>query len=47
VTVPAGTFDGTVTTFEDSALDDSTSTKIYASGIGLVKDDDVELTSVE
>ncbi len=45
VTVPAGTFTDTLTTLEDSALESGSGTKIYASGVGLVKDGDVELTS--
>ena len=47
VIVPAGTFDDTLTTFEDTPLEDSTSTKIYASGVGLIKDDALELTSFQ
>jgi hypothetical protein len=45
VTVPAGTFDDTLTTVEDSAIEDGTGTKVYARGVGLLKDDTLELTS--
>lgn len=47
VIVPAGTFDDTLTTLEDSALESGSETKIYASGVGLVKSADLELTSFQ
>jgi len=47
ITVPAGTFDDTLVTLEDSALESGTGTKVYASGVGLVKDGTIELTSFE
>lgn len=48
VTVPAGTFSDTLSVFEDTPLDPaSTSDKVYARGVGLVQDDEIELTSVQ
>lgn len=47
LTVPFGTFDDLLFVVEGSALEpDSTSEKWYAHGIGLVKDDELELVEV-
>jgi hypothetical protein len=43
VTVEAGTFDDTIEVTESSPLDSGTSLKIYAAGIGMIVDSDVEL----
>lgn len=48
LTVPAGTFDNLLYIEEDSAIEpDADSEKWYAQGIGLVKDDELELVSVD
>ena len=44
-TVPAGSFGQTITTRDLNPLDGSRSTKIYASGVGLIRDDRLELLS--
>jgi hypothetical protein len=41
--VPAGTFTDTVTVVESSPLDRSTSTKVYARGVGMIFDSGIEL----
>jgi hypothetical protein len=48
VTVPAGTFSDTLTTFEDSPLEPGAGeTKVYASGIGPIRDGVLRLTSFD
>jgi hypothetical protein len=44
--VPAGKFDDCVEVEETTPLERGTSTKVYCRGVGLVKDDDVELTAI-
>ena len=44
-TVPAGSFGQTITTRDLNPLDGSRSTKIYVSGVGLIRDDRLELLS--
>jgi hypothetical protein len=44
-TVPAGTFDDTITVRDFNPLDGSRSTKVYALGVGLIADDVLELVS--
>jgi hypothetical protein len=44
-TVPAGTFAQTITTRDFNPLDGSRSTKAYAFGVGLIRDDRLELVS--
>lgn len=46
VRVPAGKFDDCVEIEETSPLEAGTSTKVYCRDVGLVKDDDVELTAI-
>jgi hypothetical protein len=45
VTVPFGTFANTIRFAETTPLEDGTSTKIYASGLGMIVDDVVRLTT--
>jgi len=44
--LPAGKFDDCVEVEETTPLEAGTSTKVYCRGVGLVKDDDLELTAV-
>jgi hypothetical protein len=46
-TVPAGTFDQCVVTRETSAIESGASEKVYAPGIGLVKDDEFDLVKID
>jgi hypothetical protein len=45
VTVPAGTFTDTITVRDLNPLDGSRSTKVYAAGVGLIRDAAVDLIS--
>ena len=45
VTVPAGTFTQTITVRDFNPLDGSKGTKVYAAGIGLIKDAALDLVS--
>lgn len=46
LTVPAGTFDDLLKVDEGSTLESGTSEKWYAHGVGLVKDDEIELVEI-
>lgn len=45
VTVQAGTYTDTIRVVESSPLDSGTSLKIHAAGVGMIKDDVIELVS--
>jgi hypothetical protein len=47
VTVPAGTYENCVNTKDGSAIEAGTGTKLYAPGVGLVRDDDFVLVKVD
>lgn len=44
-TVPAGTFAPTITVRDFNPLDGSRSLKVYAFGVGLIRDDSLQLLS--
>jgi hypothetical protein len=44
--VPAGRFDSCLEVEETTPLGSGTSTKIYCRGVGLVQDDELELTAI-
>lgn len=46
VKTPAGTFKACLRTKEGSSLDSATSDKVYAPGVGLIKDDEFVLTEI-
>lgn len=46
-TVPAGTFERTITVRDFNPLDGSRSTKLYAAGVGLIRDDRLALLRLE
>jgi hypothetical protein len=47
VTVPAGTFTGCLKTRESSSLESGTEEKLYAPGVGLLKDGGFRLATIE
>jgi hypothetical protein len=47
ITVPAGTFEDTVTMLDLDPLDGGQDRKVYAAGVGLIVDESAEMTSFE
>ncbi len=47
VTVPAGKFEKCWHMHESSGLEKDTSVKMYAPGVGLIKDDEMDLVKIE